>query len=151
EAIAAATEALQLDPNCAPALRQRAQARLNKGEIDQALRDCDAALGSDPAFVRSYLLRASAHDRQGGRGRAESDRAAALRLLQPRTSSDFVERALAHEGNKEHDKALADLNRAVELDDRLVEAYNVRGNVQVARKKHRTAVADYTRALERSP
>ena len=57
------------------------------------------------------------------------------------------------QGNKnfglgKHQEAIADYNKAIELNSKYTQAYNNRGNVKFVLEKHQEAIADYNKAIE---
>ena len=53
--------------------------------------------------------------------------------------------------SKDYDAATEQLNKVIEMDDKYVEAYNVRGNCYLALKKNEEAVKDFSKAIELDP
>jgi len=79
-AAVAATMALELDPDGADLLVDRATAFAALGRYDEAVDDLDRALVLDPGLVDAYVFRASARRHLGDAARAEADVEIALRL-----------------------------------------------------------------------
>ncbi|HVU08303.1 MAG TPA: sigma-70 family RNA polymerase sigma factor [Verrucomicrobiae bacterium] len=82
----------------------------------------------------------------------------ANKIEQPSLSSaqEYYERAQKHEMNHEYEAQLEDLNKAIELDPNMAEAYFERGNLyaeNLPKEKggYEKAVADYTSSLEIKP
>lgn len=69
---------------------------------------------------------------------------------EPVTAIDFYERA-HHRPDNEREQALADLNKAIELDPKLDGAISTRSQVLSAMGKYKEAIADQTLYLERHP
>ena len=67
------------------------------------------------------------------------------------TEWDYIREGKAYFDNKEYEKAVADYNRALELNPKYVYAYNGRGNVYQTLGEYKKAVSDYDRALELDP
>ncbi len=79
-------------------------------------------------------------------------------LQQPLLASarEYYNRANQHSMNHEYEAQLEDLNKAIELDPNMAEAYMERGNLYASnlpkeRGGYEKAVADYTRCLEIKP
>ena len=53
--------------------------------------------------------------------------------------------------NKDYDSAIEKFNNVIEMDEKFVEAYNMRGNCYLALKKNDEAVKDFTKAIELNP
>jgi len=79
-AAVAATMALELNPDAADLLVDRATAFAASGRYDEAVDDLDRALVLDPGLVDAYVFRASARRHLGDAQRAEADVDIALRL-----------------------------------------------------------------------
>jgi len=72
------------------------------------------------------------------------------------TSREYYDRAGTHYMNHNYEAQLEDLNKAIELDPNMAEAYFMRGNLYAhnlpkERGGDEKALADYTRALELKP
>ena len=63
-------------------------------------------------------------------------------------ADDYNSRGLAKETKGDHDGAIADYNRAIELDPKQSRAYRNRGFAKQAKDDVDGAIADYNRALE---
>ena len=53
--------------------------------------------------------------------------------------------------NKDYDTAIEQLNKVIEMDDKSVEAYNLRGSCYSALKKNEEAVKDFSKVIEINP
>ncbi len=53
--------------------------------------------------------------------------------------------------NKEYDAAIEQLNKVIELDEKYVMAYTLRGNCYSALKKNDEAIKDFSKAIELDP
>ena len=53
--------------------------------------------------------------------------------------------------NKDYDAAIEKFNKVIEMDEKFVEAYNMRGNCYLALKKNDEAVKDFSKAIEIDP
>jgi len=79
-AVVAATMALELDPDGAELLVDRATAFAALGRFEDAVDDLSRALVLEPGLVDAYVFRASARRHLGDPARAEADVEIALRL-----------------------------------------------------------------------
>ena len=53
--------------------------------------------------------------------------------------------------NKDYDSAIEQFNKVIEMDEKFVEAYKIRGNCYLALKKNEEAVKDFSKAIEIDP
>jgi tetratricopeptide (TPR) repeat protein len=53
--------------------------------------------------------------------------------------------------NKDYDSAIEQVNKVIEMDEKYVEAYTLRGNCYLALKKNEEAVKDFSKAIEMDP
>ena len=53
--------------------------------------------------------------------------------------------------NKEYDSAIEQFNKVIEIDEKFVEAYKLRGSCYLALKKNEEAVKDFSKAIEIDP
>ncbi|NET09947.1 MAG: tetratricopeptide repeat protein [Symploca sp. SIO2B6] len=74
-------------------------------------------------------------------------------LLQqnPLSAADYNNRGLVHFQNHQHDEALADYNRAIDLDAELANAYDNRGNYYAHHGDLFGALLDYDMAIDLNP
>jgi tetratricopeptide (TPR) repeat protein len=124
---------------------QRAASHLNKHHIDLALRDCDEAakIAEDSD---NFRCRARIYATMGALGRAITEWDEAVRVfpkdiiaLSGRGGSFLARNDLAH--------AMADLEKAVEIDPEFANALWLRGAVHDKMRQHDRAVADFDRAI----
>ncbi len=52
---------------------------------------------------------------------------------------------------KDYDSAIEQFNKVIEMDEKFVEAYKIRGNCYLALKKNDEAVKDFSKAIELNP
>ncbi len=69
---------------------------------------------------------------------------------QNRLATRYNNRGIAYGNKGDYDRAIADHNKAIELDPRYAKAYNNRG-VDYADKDYEKALADYNKAVELDP
>ena len=151
----------------------RAMKQMNRAEIEKALSDYDKAIKLDPAFTEAYLMRGLAHKLSGKYDKALADYNKALELdpanasakdsikqLQDERASAppegknpafYCERGSAYLNGGEVDKALADFNKAVELNPGLALAYCNRGSVYISKNEYDKALSDLNKAIELVP
>lgn len=64
------------------------------------------------------------------------------------TAIDYTNRGFTYSHLKQYDKALADLERAIEMDPNYAEAYSSRGRIYADLQKYEVALADLDRSIE---
>ena len=117
---------MRLDPHNARAFYNRGHAHHDRGELDRAIADFDAALRLDPHNAQAYNSRGHAHALRGEDDRAFADYAAALRLdpdlakaySQPRRPPGPARRAGAGRGRSPHGPAALGATRHETRDTR---------------------------------
>ena len=67
------------------------------------------------------------------------------------TAKEYFESAINKEKSKDYKGALADYNKAIEINPKLVRAYNNRGNVKSDLKDYEGAISDFNKALVINP
>lgn len=149
-AIADATEAIRLDPRCAPAYGARAAAHRMKGEPERAIADATEAIGIDPRYAFGHFNRAEAHRMKGAFDQAIADGTEAIRLA-PNSAPAYGSRAEAHLGKGEWDRAFADATEAIRLAPRAATSYGTRAEAQRMKGAHDGAIVDATHAIRLNP
>src|SRR4051794_36781419 len=69
----------------------------------------------------------------------------------PMTAVEYQNRGLERQGANDLDGAIADYDKAIQLDPGLIEAYDNRANAKMAKGDREGAFADYTKAIQLSP
>jgi len=146
EALASYARALELQPDCVPALNNRGVALRNLGRPSEALASFDAALAIQPGHTDALNNRGKALvDLGRGEEALESfDRALA--------SSPHPARALNNRGNAlmklgRAKEALANYDQALTLEPRAADAHNNRGTALRDLKRYEEALASFKQAL----
>ncbi len=133
----------------AEAQRLLDQARLLGGK--DALAVLDKAVEADGEFVEALFTRASLRRAMGDGQGALADLDELLRI-QPTDARAVVVRAgLLDQVFGEHDRALAEYDRLVEMDVKKEVALTARGRARQIRRDHDAAIADFTAALKVNP
>ena len=68
-----------------------------------------------------------------------------------RNADAYFSRGIAYRNKDEHDRAIADYNKAIEIDPKLAAAYRSRGNAYADKGEYDRAIMDYTKAIEIDP
>ena len=138
------------DPDVVDALMRHCWARKEKGQLEQALEDCDEAVRRDPNHAVAYNVRGSVYRKMGEYDRAIEDLDHALRL-NPNFPFAYNNRGNAYVDKGEYDRALEDFNEALRLDPEYASAYNNRGDAYERKGDYARAIQDYTQALSLNP
>ena len=174
-AIADFNRALQFDPKLAKAYLDRGIAKTNKGDRDGAIADYNRALQLDPRLATAYQARGIAKLQKNDFDGAIADFDRALQF-DPKLAKAYVDRGLAKRGKcelttyggvgdfvsdytfgsrkvlkRELVGAIADFNRALQLDPKNANAYRNRGIAKIELGDLNGAIADYNRALQFDP
>ncbi len=124
DAIKDVQRAIELAPNHAEALCDRAILYALNREMDRALADLDAAIASNPRCERANLLkgRCLIEQNKGEEAKAYFDRAVDLSP----TADTYLCRGQYFQGQKLYELAVADFSKAIEMDEKLLVAYQGR-------------------------
>lgn len=135
---------------------------LKKGDLNQSIRFSSRAINfgglSGEKLGSAYECRASASSRKKEYSRALSD-LDKLVELRPTYAGGYLIRGETLFQAGEHDRALADIDRGLQIADPkgdsksvfLAKRYVVRGNVRLAKNDAAAAMADFDRALALEP
>lgn len=148
-AIAELTEALDAHPT-AELHHLRGIARMEQGELVEALADFDAAIRGGLGSSNVFLNRGLTWGRSGDYDRAIADFTEAIHRDR-RNPLAYFNRGVLHAHRREEASALADFNTAIELEPTYAEAYNNRGLLYQQRGELARALADFQAALEHRP
>jgi tetratricopeptide (TPR) repeat protein len=139
------------DPVQAQASFSEAQRAFAVARYDQAIVDCDRAIGLKRDFADAYLLRGRAYilKYDADKGIADFTRAIKFRPDDPQA---LLERANAYiNQTKDYAAAVADATAAASIDPKLARAYNLRGTALRAMGEPQKAMAEFSRAVELEP
>ncbi len=132
------------------ATMSKAEARLDTGDFDGALRAADAvvtAAGSNPEAYhcrfRVYLARAQDEDALADINRAIE--------LAPANAKYLAARGELHLARHKQDAALKDLDAAIDADDAYAPAYRLRAQLYVAQRRPELALGDAMKAVDLLP
>jgi serine/threonine protein kinase/Tfp pilus assembly protein PilF len=120
-------EAIRLRPDVAEPYINRALARHGLQKHAEAIDDLTHALELGAPYARIYFMRAWVRERAGDAAGAQRDREAGLKE-EPRDETSWVARAIARLG-REPEEALADLDRALQLNPRSLSALQTKAHV----------------------
>lgn len=143
-------QAVSLGPDCGPAWRHRACARLQAGQAEAAVEDASAAVLAEPLNVHSWETRTAAKFGSGDYDGAVEDAAHAISLDAWRPSL-WRRRALASVMLQEYGNAKEDLDKALHLDPKHAASWRNRGAVRLAMSDVPGAESDASRAVKLHP
>ena len=150
-AIADLGQVLRLDPGNANAHGLRGAMHGSKGELDAAIADFDRAIALDPGQSDSFMNRGTARERNGEYLRAAEDYSSAIALA-PKQAGAWGGRCWARAVlGTALESALADCERAVELDKADANHLNSRGFVHFRLRQYDLAIRDYDAAIAADP
>lgn len=148
-AIATCTEAIRNNPQSALNYNNRGYIYVLTGDYEKALPDINTSLelATDNNSIWAYLdSRGWYYYKTGNIEMALSDLSRSLDLHPDNVV--YSHRAQAYIAVKEHEKALADLNKSIALNNEYAEAYYYRGLVYKALGQAETAIADFQSAAK---
>ncbi len=150
KAIAGFSDAIRLDPGFAVAYRDRGLAwDAKRFFFDKALEDLSEAIRLDPENLALVMSRARVCSARGRHNQAMADYAW---LLQRRPADPAVYIARGEELmlDMQHDAAVADLTKALELDPTAAQALVLRAKIWKSRLDYARAIDDYAEATRRA-
>jgi tetratricopeptide (TPR) repeat protein len=177
-AIADYTKAIELGSTNPAAYNNRGNARVETKDRDGAIADYTRAIELKPDYARAYYNRAVLKKEKGDKAGAAADfkRARQLdpQLVSEESSADSIDHGIAKGDEKESpasagtvedsfnragakkavgdlDGAIADYDRAIQLDPKDAAIYNNRGLAKQAKGDFNAAIADFNRAIELNP
>ncbi len=112
-----------------------------RGDIDHALADFDAAVKLNPNDAIAINNRGLAHRNKGEAEAAVADFSAAIKL-KPNYVNALDSRSTAYFDAL--DRAIADVNGTIQLDDKFAAAYNGRGVAYDGKGEFDLAIQDYS-------
>ena len=153
QAIAAYDLALSLDPQCVDAYCGRGNARRYVGDYIGSWEDFDVAVQLDPDCGVAYIGRGLASSfKPNSIAEPQADFELGKDLLaQPSQAIEYVMRGTARAQLQDPQGAIADYDRAIALNPRLIVAYNNRGNLRQQLGDVDGAILDFSFVLKIDP
>ncbi|MEM7375266.1 MAG: tetratricopeptide repeat protein [Bacteroidota bacterium] len=142
-------KAIQLRPGYAQAYYGRACLRESRGDLQNALADIVEALDANPGYIEALLFRGDVYTKRSEWEQALEAYSEVLK--QQRSANAFHKRAYVYQRMGQIDKALTDLNRAVDLRPTLETAWFDRGLIHQAAQRYDQALADFDQVLRLQP
>ena len=149
-ALAAYTEAVELNPKLAMAYNNRGYTYTELGRYELAMSDLNKALELEPKLAIAYNNRGRVFSRWNQYEHAIADYNKALEL-NPNYATAYNNRGYTYDDLKEYDRAVSDYTRAIELNPTFAMAYNNRGFTLMKMKEYERAISDFDRAIELNP
>lgn len=125
---------------------ERGNVCLRQGDYTQSVQLFTAALEKQPENVTALNNRAVALIAQRQFELAYDDATRAIRLGQGRRADSYLIRGTLHHLLQQHDQALADANRSLEINDRDPKAYRLRAQIHQSRNQTAAANRDLQQA-----
>lgn len=150
EAITACNRALALYPDFAEAYKTRGLARRKLGQIPEAIADYDEARRLQPEDAQIWHFRAGAVRYHRRYDEAIQNLEEALRL-NPEYLDALLTLSTIHLENRDPERSLATINRALEIKNDYAEGYCNRGEIYRARGELSKALNDFDRAIQLRP
>lgn len=166
KALADYNKAIELNPKYVQAYLNRALLQMSAGNNDAAIADAGKVMGINSNFAGSYYLRGLAYANKNNLEQAISDYTKAIEMA-PQYAEAYANRGLARAYNiierakmdpnspiayvnigisnvdkKNYDLAIADANKALELNPKYVEAYIIRARIYLLANDFNKAWAD---------
>jgi tetratricopeptide (TPR) repeat protein len=116
--------------------------------FDNAIRDCDQAIGLNPRYVNGFVGRGNAYWHKGEYDRAIQDYNQAI-ALDPTRASTFMARGSANTQKGDYDSAIQDYSQALLLNG--AAAWNGRCWARAIKGQFNDALADCNQALRLEP
>jgi serine/threonine protein kinase/Flp pilus assembly protein TadD len=149
-----ARRAIALEPTGAVQHQNAALALLGMGEFEEALVECQKALDLNPKQTYIYVIRRMIYVRMGkpGLALAEAEKGVEAGVDDPWCYLALTKSYLT---NQQDDKALATINRAIEISPPLRRSshlfYAERGPILLRLGREEDALEDFNRAIELAP
>ena len=161
KALADANEIIRLKPDDPDGYSYRAHYHVVKSDFDKAIADLTQAIRLNPDGAASrYWMRATARNFKGDYVHAIEDATHAIELATNIESeqlrrnvlrSAYKFRAIARINVGDAESALADYNKAIELNPDNADAHAARGQFYVWQKQYDQAIQDFDKALRLDP
>jgi len=143
-------KAIALDPECSPAIHNRAVTLAQQQQFSQALSEFNRVIELNPGLGVAYRNRAELLGVLGRWREALLDYDRAIRH-DPADAALYAARAYAYRQTGEYERAAADLNEAIRLSPDCPEYVIQRGNAAAERGDFSQAIADFHRSLQMDP
>jgi tetratricopeptide (TPR) repeat protein/S1-C subfamily serine protease len=147
QAIEYLTKAIAIDSKNGDNYQHRAGIYKLNNENPLALTDCNRAIELNPKNPYAYHIRAEIYRSLKDKNKALADFKEAIRLTNPVSSIDYINRSGIYSGIKEYQKAVEELTKAISISPNNEPAYVARGQIFVMQGKQTEALADFNQAI----
>jgi tetratricopeptide (TPR) repeat protein len=151
QALADFNRAIELDPNYVWAIASRGVVYGQMGKYDQALADFNRAIELDPNWPGPSPSRGVTYPSPDGEIRPCAGGFQPRHRTRPQLAWAIALRGETYRQMGKYEDALADFNRAIELDPNYAWAIARRGETYRRMGKYEDALADFNRAIELDP
>lgn len=127
---------------------------LQRGNLNEALRNVNKAIELDPKLLQAYFLRASIYSKKGGEDEkvlADYTTIIALAPTAPGAELAYFNRAMILLRKGEIDAAARDVDKAILLKPEEIVLYQGRAVIRFQKRDYEGALADYERILAKDP
>jgi tetratricopeptide (TPR) repeat protein len=142
--------AIQLNPHSAAAYRYRAQAHMDKYELDPAINDITVAINLQTNTPEYHLLRARIYEKRGDIDRALADYTQVIRF-KPKHAYYYSRRGSAFQEKGDIDRAISDFTQAIKLEPAKTLYYSQRARAYQKAGKRYKAIIDFRMILKIDP
>jgi len=144
------TKALEQQPQLAEAYNDRGIVYAQMGQVDQALKDFDAAISLNPKYAKAYNNRGNLYQKRTEQDKALEDYNKAL-ALNANYAPAYVNRGNVYLKKGQTDKALEDYSKAIALKPDDAAPYLNRGLLLESRQEYARALEDFQQAIKLKP
>ena len=149
-AIDKCNEAIEINPNYAPAYMIRGAAYGYLEKYQNVIDDLNKAISINSNYAEVYYSRGSAYYYLKDYNRAIMDYTKAIEI-NPNFENAYVNRGNVYNELKQYDKSIDDFSRAIKINPNMYQAYYNRGNAYNNLQDFDKALSDYTKAIELNP
>ena len=129
---------------------ERANVRLLRSELDEAIEAYSQSIDLRPQVASSYNNRGVVYWKKGDFDLAITDFDKVIGL-KSNDAKAYTNRGIVYSSKGDHDKAIIDHTKAIELKFNYAEAYNNRGAAYSEKGDHDEAIVDLTKSIELEP
>ena len=120
-------------------------------DFNKAIKELDAHGYDDIDHNHVYRARGFAYQRMGNYAAAIGDFTRVIESGGVVMGDDFTDRARVYYRTEQYDRAIADCDRAIQLDEADAYTYSIRGHAHYELGNDAEAIADCTKAIEHDP